>query len=231
MYQRYLAYTLAFLMLATCSMNLQGQQEILIDAEKIERFKQQVRKIVDPAIDEGKMPGCVIGVGNRNGLFYQEAFGNRSIDPIQPMTLDTVFDLASITKPVATATSIMQLIEQGQLRLNDKVATHFPDFAVNGKEPITIEHLLLHTSGLIPDNPLADYLEGPEVAWQKILGLSLSSPIGTAFKYSDVNFMILGKIVEKISGKTLDIYTRDHIFHPLAMAETLYNPPEFLINR
>ncbi|MFN5185936.1 MAG: serine hydrolase domain-containing protein, partial [Planctomycetota bacterium] len=157
MYQRYLAYTLAFLMLATCSMNLQGQQEVLIDAEKIERFKQQVRRIVDPAIGEGKMPGCVIGVGNRNGLFYQEAFGNRSIDPILPMTLDTVFDLASITKPVATATSIMQLIEQGQLRLNDKVATHFPDFAVNGKEPITIEHLLLHTSGLIPDNPLADY--------------------------------------------------------------------------
>ncbi|MFN4906118.1 MAG: serine hydrolase, partial [Planctomycetota bacterium] len=231
MYQRYLAYALAFLMLATCSMNLQGQQEVPIDAEKIERFKQQVRRIVDPAIGEGKMPGCVIGVGNRKGLFYQEVFGNRSIDPIQPMTLDTVFDLASITKPVATATSIMQLIEQGQLRLNDKVATHFPDFALNGKEPITIEHLLLHTSGLIPDNPLADYLEGPEVAWQKILGLSLSSPIGTAFKYSDVNFIILGKIVEKISGKTLDIYTRDHIFHPLAMAETLYNPPEFLINR
>ena len=231
MYQRYLAYALAFLMLATCSMNLQGQQEVPIDAEKIERFKQQVRRIVDPAIDEGKMPGCVIGVGNRKGLFYQEVFGNRSIDPIQPMTLDTIFDLASITKPVATATSIMQLIEQGQLRLNDKVAAHFPEFAVNGKEPITIEHLLLHTSGLIPDNPLADYLEGPEVAWQKILGLSLSSPIGTAFKYSDVNFIILGKIVEKISGKTLDIYTRDHIFHPLAMAETLYNPPEFLINR
>ncbi|MFM8216872.1 MAG: serine hydrolase domain-containing protein, partial [Pirellula sp.] len=208
--------------------DVQGQDVAGISQERLHRFEQQITMVLEKAIAEGKMPGCVVGVGNRDGLFYQKAFGNKSLDPTTPMTLDTVFDMASITKPVATATSIMQLVERGELRLKDKVSAYFPEFAVNDKEAITVEHLLLHTSGLIPDNPLADYLEGPEVAWQKILALSLSAPIGSAFKYSDVNFIVLGKLVEKISGKSLDGYTKENIFGPLGMAESGYLPSEEL---
>jgi uncharacterized protein YbbC (DUF1343 family)/CubicO group peptidase (beta-lactamase class C family) len=217
-------------LLAVC-LQAFGQDSLRVPSDRIGAFDAQVQRLVEQSIAEKKMPGCIVAVGNRDGVFYQKAFGNRSLDPVAPMTLDTVFDMASITKPVATATSIMQLIERGELRLKDKVSSYFPEFATNEKEPITVEHLLLHTSGLIPDNPLADYLSGPDTAWEKILGLSLSAPIATAFKYSDVNFIVLGKIVEKISGKTLDAYTRENIFEPLGMKETGYLPNESLRSR
>ena len=217
-------------LLAVC-LQAFGQDSLRVPSDRIGAFDAQVQRLVEQSIAEKKMPGCIVAVGNRDGVFYQKAFGNRSLDPVAPMTLDTVFDMASITKPVATATSIMQLIERGEMRLKDKVSSYFPEFATNEKEPITVEHLLLHTSGLIPDNPLADYLSGPDTAWEKILGLSLSAPIATAFKYSDVNFIVLGKIVEKISGKTLDAYTRENIFEPLGMKETGYLPNESLRSR
>jgi len=217
-------------LLAVC-LQAFGQDSLRAPPDRIGSFDTQVQRLVEQSIAEKKMPGCIVVVGNRDGVFYQKAFGNRSLDPVAPMTLDTLFDMASITKPVATATSIMQLIERGELRLKDKASSYFPEFATNEKEPITVEHLLLHTSGLIPDNPLADYLSGPGTAWEKILGLSLSAPIATAFKYSDVNFIILGKIVEKISGKSLDAYTRENIFEPLGMKETGYLPNESLRSR
>src|SRR5690606_38022876 len=110
----------------------------------------------------------------------------------EAMTVDTLFDMASITKPTATATSIMKLLELGQLRLDQKVVDFFPEFGPHGKDEITIRDLLIHQSGLIPDNALADYNEGPEVAWQKICELKLVAPVGKEFKYSDVNFIVLG---------------------------------------
>ncbi|MFN9958558.1 MAG: serine hydrolase domain-containing protein, partial [bacterium] len=95
--------------------DLKGQDIAGVAQERIDRFEQQISKMVEKGIAEGKMPGCIVGIGNRDGLFYQKAFGNKSLDPATPMTLDTVFDMASITKPVATATSIMQLVERGEL--------------------------------------------------------------------------------------------------------------------
>jgi len=186
-------------------------------------FETTIHPWIDQAISEGKMPGCVIGIGNAQGLIYSQSFGNKSLDPVTPMTLDTVFDLASITKPVATATSIMQLIERGLLRIHDKVAVHLPEFAKHGKEEITVEQLLLHTSGLIPDNPLKDYLDGPEIAWANICELKLATPIGSAFKYSDVNFIVLGKLVEKLSNRTLDRFVQENLLDPLEMNDSGFN--------
>ncbi|MFN7625932.1 MAG: serine hydrolase domain-containing protein, partial [Pirellula sp.] len=108
--------------------------------------------MIDGAIAERKMPGCVLAVGNRQGELFVESYGNKRIEPTEePMTMDTVFDMASITKPVATATAIMKLLEEGRLRRNDTVVSFFPSFAVNDKQKITVQDLLLHTSGLIPD--------------------------------------------------------------------------------
>lgn len=188
-------------------------------------FADQVRGIIASAIAERKMPGCVLAVGNSQGDLFVEAYGNKRMEPTEePMTIDTVFDMASITKPVATATAIMKLLEQGRLRRNDTVSSFFPSFASNDKQKITIQDLLLHTSGLIPDNAMSDYADGPEIAWQRICDLKLSAPIGTAFKYSDVNFIVLGKIVEHVSGQTLDAFAREAIFTPLGMLETGFNP-------
>lgn len=181
--------------------------------------------LVNQGISEGKMPGCVVCVGRRDEILLLKAYGNKRLEPsIEPMTTDTVFDMASITKPVATATSIMQLIERGKLSLSDKVSSIFPTFAQNEKEPITVQDLLLHRSGLIPDNAMSDYQEGPEKAWDRICELKLVAPIGSAFKYSDVNFIVLGKIVEHISGESLREYSQDAIFQPLGMKQTGFLP-------
>ncbi len=175
------------------------------------------------------MPGCVICVGRHDRILLLKAYGNKRLEPsVEPMTIETVFDMASITKPVATATSVMKLIEQGRLSLSDRVALFYPDFGSNGKDSITVLDLLLHRSGLIADNPIDDYDQGPEIAWKKICSLSLVSPTGTAFKYSDVNFIVLGKIVEKLSGQGLDEFAKHNIFAPLGMNETGYRPDKAL---
>jgi uncharacterized protein YbbC (DUF1343 family) len=191
-----------------------------------------VAEIIEDAILEKKLPGCVVCVGRHGKIAWLEAFGNKRCQP-QPeaMTTDTVFDMASITKPVATATAIMQLIEQGKLRLEEKIAGFIPDFGKHGKEAITIEHLLTHRSGLIPDNPLSDYDDGPEEAWARICDLSLVAPVGSAFKYSDVNFIVLGKVVEHLSGLKLDRYVRQSIYEPLGMIDTGFLPRAELKHR
>lgn len=193
---------------------------------------RRIEELVNAAISEKKMPGCVVGVGDSNGLYFLRAYGNKRVEPaIEPMTTDTVFDMASITKPVATGSSIMKLIEQGKLRPQDKVIDFFPEFGVKEKNTITVLDLLVHRSGLIPDNALADYKNGPEVAWQKICDLPLTAPVGTAFKYSDVNFIVLGKIVEKLSGKDLNQFVRSEVFEPCGMQESGFLPPDALKQR
>ncbi len=185
--------------------------------------------IVAEGIERGMMPGCVVCVGRRGKIVLLKAYGNRQLlpEPV-PMTVDSVFDLASLTKPVATATSIMQLVERGKLSLDDRVTTVFPEFGANGKDKITVRDLLLHRSGLIPDNSLADYTDGPEVAWKNICELKLMGPVGDEFRYSDVNFIVLGKIVEQLSGRQLGQFVREETFMPLGMRETGYLPGEAL---
>ena len=187
----------------------------------------QIDAIVAEGIEQKKMPGCVVCIGRRGKIVMLKAYGNKQLRPAEvPMTTDTVFDMASITKPMATATSIMLLVERGQLKLDDKVATILPEFAVNEKDSITVRDLLIHQSGLLPDNALADYNDGPEAALQKICALKLQAPTGTKFIYSDVNYILLGEIVRKVSGKSVHEFSRDNIFQPLGMKETGYLPNE-----
>src|SRR5438128_8146925 len=118
---------------------------------------RQIDQTDQQAIDRELLPGAVILVVHRGEMIFRKAYGSRSKEPAEaPMTVDTVFDLASLTKPIATATSLMILLERGKLRLSDRVVDHWPEFAPNGKDKITLEQLLTHTSGLIADNPLRD---------------------------------------------------------------------------
>ena len=136
------------------------------------------------------------------------------------MTLETRFDMASLTKPLATATAAMILIEQGKLGLTDRFTTHLPEFDNNGKGAITIERLLRHRSGFVPDNPLSDYSAGPEQAWTNLSKLALRDRPGERFVYSDVNFIVLGKVIERITGVPLDEFCAQAIFEPLGMKDT-----------
>ncbi len=184
-----------------------------------------VEPLIAQGISTGQFPGAVICVGRHGKVVYLRAFGERQVvDDHVPMTTDTVFDMASITKPVVTATCIMKLVETNHLRLTDKLAEYFPEFSPHGKDSIMIQDLLLHQSGLIPDNALSDYLDGPEKAWERICNLKLIAPVGKTFKYSDVNFIALAYLVEKLSGKSVAEFSHDEIFAPLGMQETGYNP-------
>lgn len=188
--------------------------------------------LVAEAIAKGEMPGCVVCIGRRAGIAWLEARGDRDVEPDRvPLAADAVFDLASLTKPVATATAVMQLVEEGRLRLADPVACHLPDFAARGKGKITIHDLLTHQSGLIADNPLADYDHGVEEARRNICALEPVAAPGARFIYSDVNFILLGMLVEKVAGAPLDIVTRRRIFAPLSMEATGYLPDEELRGR
>ena len=190
---------------------------------------KSIRPLVETAIAAGETPGCVVCVGRRDGIAWLECFGDRQLEPErEAMTRDTLFDLASLTKPVATATSVMQLIEAGQLTLDDTVAGHLDGFATNGKEALTVRDLLTHTSGLIADNPLADYQHGSEEAWLRICNLSPIAKRGERFVYSDVNFIVLGRLVEQLRGESLAAAADRHIFTPLGMHDTGFLPPATL---
>lgn len=184
---------------------------------------------IDTLVAEGladkKMPGCVICVGRHGKIAWLKAYGLKRVEPhAEPMTVDTVFDMASITKPVATATSVMLLVERGRLNLSDKVSAWIPEFAANEKRDITVRDLLLHQSGLLADNPLADYADGPEQALQRINELKLLNPIGAKFVYSDVNFIVLGDLVRRASGMNVHEFSQREVFGPLGLRATGYLP-------
>src|SRR5574338_340620 len=188
-----------------------------------------VEPVINAAITEKKTPGVVLLVGRHDRIIYQKAFGNRALSPAtEPMTVDTIFDLASLTKVVATTTAVMQLLEEGKVRLSDRVATFIPEFGKYGKDGITVLHLMTHVSGLRPDLDLAEEWRGYDTAITLACEEVPTSAPGERFVYSDINYELLGEIVHRVSGKTLDAYVREHIFDPLGMKDTQFRPPSSL---
>jgi len=195
------------------------------------RFKT-VDAIIEKAVAEGNIPGAVLLVGHNGKVIHRKAFGSRSLEPSrEPMTTDTVFDLASLTKCIATATSVMKLVEDGRIRLGDSVATYLPDFAQNGKKDITIRDLMTHYSGLPPDLDLKTSWSGREAAYQMAMREKPINPPGSQFVYSDINFETLGFLVEKITGQPLNEYASAKIFGPLGMKDTRFLPPKEWVSR
>ena len=216
-----LLLTLALATPAPASLPEAKPEAVGFDPSRLARVDDAIAR----AVGEKKVPGAVVLVGRRGKVVLARAVGRRSVEPTdEPMTRDTVFDMASLTKPVATATSVMVLLERGKFRLNDRAVAHLPELKGNGKDSITIEQLLRHRSGLVPDDPIADYAEGPEVAWRKIGELAPQTAPGERFSYSDVGFLVLGRLVEKVSGQSLDEFARATIFDPLGMVDTGFRP-------
>jgi uncharacterized protein YbbC (DUF1343 family)/CubicO group peptidase (beta-lactamase class C family) len=182
--------------------------------------------IVQDAIREGQIPGAVLLVGHDGEVIYRKAFGNRSLEPHrEPMTVDTIFDIASLTKVVATTTAVMQLVQRGQVRINDPVAKYIPEFAQNGKEDVTVRELLTHYSGMPKDLDLTTPWQGRDKAFQMAYEEKPAFPPGSRLLYSDVNFITLGALVERVSGTSLDAYCAQKIFVPLRMMHTRFLPP------
>ena len=189
-------------------------------------------KLIEAATAKSDIPCALLLVGHNGKSVYRKAYGNRAIEPAKDaMTPDTIFDMASLTKPIACATSVCILLDQGKIKLSDPVAKYLPEFGQNGKDKITIEQLLTHRAGLIPDNHLREYTDGKQHAWKNICALKLIYEPDTQVRYTDVGFIVLGELVERVSGKKLNHFAAEHVFEPLGMKDTHFLPPSSLYPR
>jgi CubicO group peptidase (beta-lactamase class C family) len=202
----------------------------------------RVSKLMNDAIAAHMLPGAVVVIGHGGKVVFQQAYGSRKLAgepgldgspaPAEPMTEDTIFDMASLTKPLATATAVMQLYEQGKVEFDDPVQQYLPDFNTANdaqRARVTVRMLLTHTSGETGDVDLkdpwgldrADKTEGIHRA----LTTPLESGPGERFRYSDINFILLGALIENVTGEAEDVYVQQHVFAPLGMEDTRYLPP------
>jgi CubicO group peptidase (beta-lactamase class C family) len=186
---------------------------------------------IEQSIRDKIIPGGVLVVVQNGEVLHRNAYGQRAIEPAPEfMTIDTIFDVASLTKIVATTPSIMKLVEQGKIRLLDPVTAYLPQFQ-GGNSSITVRDLLTHFSGLRPDLDLAPPWSGYETGINKALIDKPTYPPGRQFVYSDINFALLGEIVQRIGGRPLDQFTREEIYQLLGMHDTMFVPPATLIPR
>ena len=200
---------------------------------------EKVEREIATAIQAGAFPGAVLLVRDGERHFYRRAFGQRSLEPAAlPMTEDTVFDVSSLTKAFATSVAVMRLVAEGKVRIDDKATRFFPNFAVYGKAPITIRHLLSHASGMRAWRPFFDEIRkaerhgvhvnflgsraAKEWVYQEIQRERLENPVGHRAVYSDLGFMLLGEMVEELSGSALDRVCAARIFGPLGLRRTSF---------
>jgi CubicO group peptidase (beta-lactamase class C family) len=191
----------------------------------------RIDAVVQEEIQAGHLPGAVVLVGRSNKVLYWKAFGREVAEPFQePMQKDTVFDLASLTKPIATAASVMVLIDRGKLDPNDRVGDYLPAFACNGKEDARIRHLLTHTSGLPAYTDANDLRTRygnpcPDKVIEKICSLKAQSEPGQKFRYSCLSYITLAEVVRAVTGQSIDEFSQANLFSPLQMKHTRFNPP------
>lgn len=234
-----LAIFLSLTVLGAQSLPVESPKKLGFDRQRL----QQADVIIERAIAEGDIPGAVLLVSRHNKIAWRKAYGYREIMPTKKkMEVNTIFDLASMTKPVATATSAMILLERGMLRLMDKVSLFFPEFepwqqdSLAHKIPIRIIHLLTHTSGLPPYAPVQELKKrfgapAPDSLLTYIAKVKRQHQPGTFFKYSCLNFITLQRIIEKISGESLAEFSHKNIFQPLGLKNTFYKPDKKFYNR
>jgi uncharacterized protein YbbC (DUF1343 family) len=206
----------------------QVRQSNLVDTARL----AQIDGLIAEEIAKKHLPGAVVLIGRNSQILWRKAYGARAVDPArEPMTTDTIFDLASLTKIVATTTSVMILVERGKIRLTDPVSVYIPELKGQGRDQITIELLLTHRSGYAPDFDLKERWTGYEEAIKRLIAEPLRNAPGTRFVYSDINFIALGEVVRRVSGMPLDEFARKNIFEPLGMKETGFRPSASLKSR
>src|SRR5262249_47578881 len=227
-------YFFAFFLLAfskqvvICQLSSAPAVSVGISADRLGRMDA----IIQASIEKKELPGAVVLVARHGKIVWRKAYGARAVEPRrEAMTLDTIFDLASLTKVVATTTSIMILIEQGKVRLADPVIQFIPEMKGGGRDAITIEQLMEHLSGFAPDFDLRDRWTGYDEAMKRLYREPLRNQPGTRFVYSDINYIALGEVVHRVSGQMLDVFARQNIFAPLGMRDSGFNPDAKLQTR
>lgn len=203
-------------------------QEAGFDPDSLKR----IDTILQNAVADSAFPGAVFLVARNGVIVHEKAYGRFSYDPASPlMTTDAIFDLASVTKVIATTSAVMRLVDEGKVRLDDRIVKYFPAFGQNGKEKITLYNLLVHNSGLQGWRKFYEFCDSPKCVIDSIFASPLVYSTGDSTIYSDLGLITMGKVIEKVTGKTLDNYVDSVFFRPLGMTNTMFNPPQTLIDR
>lgn len=208
------------------SFNVQGGGAAPFDGARLREIETTIRQ----AVEEGATPGAILRIERAERVFQVE-IGRRAIDPNEEaLTPDTIFDVASLTKVVATAPAIMVLVERGDVELDASVKRYIPEFSRDGRDDVTIRHLLSHTSGLRAGLGYPTW-RGRDTAIELICRETLRADPGKEFVYSDLNFILLGEVVTRAGGVPLEEFVRKELFEPLGMADTGFHPPQSKIDR
>ena len=203
----------------------------LAAAQDVAAMERSADEAINASVAKGDIPGAVLLVGHDGKIVYEKAYGERELVPArEAMTEDTIFDMASLTKVTATTPCLMKLFEEGKIRPDDRVTAYLPEFE-NGHSNITLRDLMTHFSGLPPDLVLKPVWSGYQTGIQKALATMPDHPPGTHFTYSDINFILLGEIVRRVSGETLDEFATQTVYKPLGMKDTEFRPPASLKER
>ncbi len=195
---------------------------------------RNIDHIMNEAIFDSTFPGGVVTVLKDGNIAYQEGFGYETYEKLNPIKEDAVYDLASLTKVTATTAAVMKLVEEEKISLKDKIGKYIPSFSKDKKKNITIENFLLHNSGLPPFRVYVDSLKSEKEIIEAIKNEPLTYETGTDYRYSDLGFILLGEIIEQVTGRSLDQYLRETFYYPLGMSSTFFNPKkmgEYFIDR
>ncbi|WP_437612495.1 serine hydrolase domain-containing protein [Sorangium sp. So ce834] len=212
---------------ATCTTLTPGQPEaVCMSSERLEDVFARIQR----RVSEGLFPGATALVARNGVVVGYRAFGSKVAGADEPVTLDTIFDLQSMTKVLSTAASALALVQEGVIRLSDPVASYLPEFAANGKGAITVYDMLRYSAGLPMDNQFLDEPDD-ETVWRLMAETPLEYPTGTSVLYSDLTYRLLGRMIEAAAGDDLDAVARDRIWEPLGMSDTMYCPPPELLER
>lgn len=210
-------------LLADCSRDPAGQDRAGLPT---------VDSLVQREVDREHIPGAVVRIQRGDSVLHEKAygyaqkyrFGMKAIEDPEPMTTGHLFDLASLTKVFGTTIGVMMLADRGEIGLDDPVREYLQGFDVGEKRQITIRHLLTHSAGLYQWKPTYYFADGPQERLRYVTGLPLRDPIGEDRHYSDLGFMLLGDIIERVSGQPLDGYLEERLYGPLQLTRTAYNP-------
>ncbi len=192
----------------------------------------KVDQLVEDAIADSVFPGASLLFGIDQKILYNKAFGHYTYDKNSPLDqTNSIFDLASVSKVVGTTSAAMILVQEGKLNLDDKVIKYLPEFNNHGKDKVTIRNLMLHNSGLAAFKRYYDVYTTEAEVINDIMNLPLDNPPGKKYVYSDLGMITLQKVIERISGKPLDVFLKENLFKPLGMNNTMYNPSKDIKNR
>lgn len=215
---RFPKFILLLLLLTACSLPVYAADGSLSLSASLD-----IDLLLQRGVERGLISGAVVVIGSRDGILLQKTFGTVSAAPgAPPMTMGTVFDLASLTKVIATTPAVMKLAEEGKIRLVDPVSRFFPEFAADDKKDMLVMNLLTHTTGL--DDFSLPAADGEREAVVRAAGEHLRGEIGNRFQYADINFILLGELVHRVSGKELDKFAAENIYRPLGMNDTGFKP-------